>query len=76
MQVTSSLFSVLLCVARPRTVVLGNIPNTMIYRSTDQYPSANNVPGVLILQIVTPTYFANSNYLRKVHKHDKTTRLI
>ena len=37
----------------------------MAYRSVDQYPIANNVPGVLILQIDAPIYFANSNYLRE-----------
>ncbi|KAG2722274.1 hypothetical protein I3760_02G121700 [Carya illinoinensis] len=64
--VTLSLLRVLLFVARPRTSVLGNIPKySMVYRSTDQYPIANNVPGVLILQIDAPIYFANANYLRE-----------
>lgn len=65
MQVTLSLLRMLLFVARPRTFLLGNIPNSMIYRSMDQYPNANNVPGVLILQIDAPIYFANANYLRE-----------
>ncbi|KAL5849847.1 hypothetical protein ACOSQ4_007860 [Xanthoceras sorbifolium] len=60
-----SLLRVLLFVARPRTFVLGNIPNSVIYRSIDQYPVANNVPGVLILQIDAPIYFANASYLRE-----------
>jgi sulfate transporter 3 len=55
----------LLSVARPRTFLLGNIPNSMIFRSRDQYPIANNIPGVLILQIDAPVYFANANYLRE-----------
>lgn len=65
MQVTLSLLRVLLFVARPRTFALGNIPNSMAYRSIDQYPIASNVPGVLILQIDAPICFANSNYLRE-----------
>ena len=65
MQVGLSLLRVLLFVARPRTLVLGNIPNSMIYRSVDQYPDTNNVPGVLILEIDAPIYFANSSYLRE-----------
>lgn len=56
---------VLLFIARPRTIVLGRINNSMIYRSIDQYPDANNVPGVLILHIDSPIYFANANYLRE-----------
>ncbi|KAL7200732.1 hypothetical protein ACSBR1_032626 [Camellia fascicularis] len=62
--VALSLLRILLFVARPRTLVLGNIPDSMIYRSVDQYPNANNVPGILILEIDAPMYFANSSYLR------------
>ncbi|KAL0548220.1 hypothetical protein IC582_012668 [Cucumis melo] len=63
--ITLSLLRVLLIMARPRTLVLGNIPNSTIYRSVDQYPTANRVPGILILQLEAPIYFANSNYLRE-----------
>ncbi|KAH7522271.1 hypothetical protein FEM48_Zijuj07G0120700 [Ziziphus jujuba var. spinosa] len=63
--VTISVLRVLLFIARPRTIVLGRINNSMIYRSIDQYPDANNVPGVLILHIDSPIYFANANYLRE-----------
>ncbi|KAL6502872.1 Sulfate transporter 3.1 [Orobanche hederae] len=60
-----SIMRVLLFVARPRTMVLGNIPDTKVYRNVDQYQNANNIPGVLILEIGSPIYFANSNYLRE-----------
>ncbi|KAE8009766.1 hypothetical protein FH972_006182 [Carpinus fangiana] len=63
--VAISLLRVLLFIARPKTLVLGNIPNSTIYRSLDQYPNANNVPGILILEIDSPIYFANSSYLRE-----------
>ena len=80
MQVTLSLLRILLSVARPRTFLLGNIPNSMVYRSIDQYPTANNVPGVLILQIDAPIYFANANYLREryvnyIHIYNINTQL-
>lgn len=65
LQVVLSLVRVLISIARPRTFALGNIPNSMIYRSMDQYPNATHVPGVLILQIDSPIYFANANYLRE-----------
>ena len=55
MQVTLSLLRVLLFVARPRTFALGNIPNSMAYRSIDQYPITSDAP----------IYFTNSNYLRE-----------
>lgn len=46
-------------------MVLGNIPNSGIYRSKNQYQIANNVPGILILQISSPVLFANASYLRE-----------
>lgn len=63
--VALSLLRVLLFIARPRTLVLGNIPDTTIYRNVDQYPNTRNVPGVLLLEIDAPIYFANSSYLRE-----------
>lgn len=55
----------MLFVARPRTTVLGSIPDSGVYRRKDQYPSAQSVPGILILQIDSPIYFASSTYLRE-----------
>ena len=57
-----SILRVLLFVARPRTTVLGNIPNTMIYRRMDQYTAAQRVPGVLVLRVDSPIYFTNASY--------------
>lgn len=65
MQVGLSIMRVLLFVARPRTLVLGNVPDTKVYRSVDHYTNTTNVPGVLILEIDAPIYFANSSYLRE-----------
>ncbi|XP_062085502.1 sulfate transporter 3.1-like [Humulus lupulus] len=63
--VAISVIRVLLFVARPKTFVLGNIPDSRIYRNVEQYTNTSNVPGVLILEIDAPIYFANSNYLRE-----------
>ncbi|CAA0828078.1 Sulfate transporter 3.1 [Striga hermonthica] len=65
MAIGLSILRVLLFVARPRTLVLGNIPDSNVFRSVDHYQNAINVPGVLILEIDAPIYFANSNYLRE-----------
>ncbi|CAL2244044.1 unnamed protein product [Prunus armeniaca] len=65
--VAISVIRVLLFVARPRTFVRGNHPNSMVYRNVEQYPNACNVPGILILEIDAPIYFANTNYLRQRH---------
>ncbi|RDX84891.1 Sulfate transporter 3.1 [Mucuna pruriens] len=63
--VAMSVLRILLFVARPRTFVLGNIPNSVIYRNVEQYPNAKHVPGILILEIDAPIYFANASYLRE-----------
>ncbi|KAK8693926.1 hypothetical protein V6N13_071493 [Hibiscus sabdariffa] len=63
--VAVSVLRLLLFVARPRTFVLGNIPNSTIYRNVEQYPGTNSVPGILILEIDAPIYFANASYLRE-----------
>ncbi|CAK7346538.1 unnamed protein product [Dovyalis caffra] len=63
--VAISLLRLLLFVARPKTFILGNIPNSMIYRNVEQYPNTSSVPGVLILEIDAPIYFANAGYLRE-----------
>ncbi|PQQ21109.1 sulfate transporter 3.1 [Prunus yedoensis var. nudiflora] len=64
-KVAISVIRVLLFVARPRTFVQGNLPNSMVYRNVEQYPNASNVPGILILEIDAPIYFANTNYFRE-----------
>ncbi|CAL2249781.1 unnamed protein product [Prunus armeniaca] len=55
--VAISVIRVLLFVARP---------NSMVYRNVEQCPNENNiVPGILILEIDAPIYFANTNYVRE-----------
>ncbi|KAI3760117.1 hypothetical protein L1987_50507 [Smallanthus sonchifolius] len=63
--VALSLLRVLMFVSRPKTMALGHIPDSTIYRSIDQYQNAKSVPGILILQIDAPIYFTNSSYLRE-----------
>ncbi|KAA8523095.1 hypothetical protein F0562_009518 [Nyssa sinensis] len=55
----------LLYVARPATCKLGNIPNSALFRDVEQYPGAKGVPGILILQLGSPIYFANCTYIRE-----------
>lgn len=55
----------LLYVARPRTLVLGNIPDSNIYRNVEQYPNTDIIVGVLILDLGAPIYFTNASYLRE-----------
>ncbi|KAL3839862.1 hypothetical protein ACJIZ3_024453 [Penstemon smallii] len=55
----------LLYIARPATCKLGNIPNTNLYRDMEQYPIANGTPGILTLQLGSPIYFANADYMKE-----------
>ncbi|XP_006659385.1 sulfate transporter 1.2-like [Oryza brachyantha] len=63
--VSISFAKILLQVTRPRTVLLGNLPGTTIYRNTDQYPEARHVPGLIIVRVDSAIYFSNSNYVRE-----------
>ncbi|CAL0331296.1 unnamed protein product [Lupinus luteus] len=60
-----STFKILLQVTRPKTVMLGKIPGTDIYRNLDQYKEAERIPGFLILSIEAPINFANITYLNE-----------
>ncbi|CAD6210018.1 unnamed protein product [Miscanthus lutarioriparius] len=63
--VSISLAKILLQVTRPRTVLLGNLPRTTIYRNVEQYPDATKVPEVLIVRVDSAIYFTNSNYVKE-----------
>ncbi|KAG2320955.1 hypothetical protein Bca4012_056025 [Brassica carinata] len=58
-----SLFKLLMQVTRPKTVIMGNIPGTDVYRNLHHYQEAQRIPGILVLSIESPVNFANSNYL-------------
>ncbi|KAI3453127.1 hypothetical protein Pfo_009790 [Paulownia fortunei] len=60
-----SIFKILLQITRPKTVMLGNIPGTDIYRDLHHYKQATSVPGFLILSIEAPINFANTTYLKE-----------
>ncbi|KAK4370220.1 hypothetical protein RND71_009695 [Anisodus tanguticus] len=60
-----ALIRALLYVARPATCKLGRIPEAGLYRDVEQYPGANGIPGILILKLGSPIYFANCNYIRE-----------
>ncbi|KAI9169710.1 hypothetical protein LWI28_016475 [Acer negundo] len=60
-----SIFKIILQITRPKTVMLGNIPGTDIYRNIHHYKDAMRIPGFLILSIEAPINFANSAYLKE-----------
>ncbi|XP_058184367.1 probable sulfate transporter 3.3 [Rhododendron vialii] len=60
-----SIFKILMQITRPKTVMVGNIPGTDIYRDIHHYKEATTVPGFLILSIESPINFANTTYLNE-----------
>ncbi|OIV93306.1 hypothetical protein TanjilG_14557 [Lupinus angustifolius] len=60
-----SILKLLLQITRPKTVMLGNIPGTDIYRDLHHYKEAARVPGFLILRIEAPINFVNITYLHE-----------
>ncbi|CAN1125987.1 Probable sulfate transporter 3.5 [Linum perenne] len=65
MSVGLALLRALLYVARPSISTLGRIPNSAIYRDMEQYPEGTKIPGMLVLQLGSPIYYASSNYIRE-----------
>ncbi|KAL3532429.1 hypothetical protein ACH5RR_005950 [Cinchona calisaya] len=60
-----ALIRALLYVARPATCKLGNLPGSKLYRDVDQYADTNQMPGILAIQLGSPIYYANSQYIRE-----------
>jgi SulP family sulfate permease len=61
--VVASLLVVLSQTARPHTAVLGRVPGTTNFRNVDRTPGAITVPGVIVLRVDAPLYFANADFL-------------
>ncbi|KAI5320441.1 hypothetical protein L3X38_040149 [Prunus dulcis] len=65
LSVVLGLVRALLYVARPGTCKLGRLPDSVLYRDVEQYPDAARNSGIIVLQIGSPIYFANGNYVRE-----------
>lgn len=50
--------------AFPHTAVLGRVERSEVYRNIEQYPDAELVPGILIVRLDAPVYFANVQWLQ------------
>ncbi|XP_029209300.2 solute carrier family 26 member 6-like isoform X2 [Acropora millepora] len=50
--------------SRPPASLLGQIPDTGIYRDLQRIPSARAVPGVKIFRFESAVFYANSEYFR------------
>jgi SulP family sulfate permease len=61
--VAASLLVVLSQTARPHTAVLGRVPGTTSFRNVERTPGAITMPGVIVLRVDAPLYFANADFL-------------
>ncbi|KAG2433274.1 hypothetical protein HXX76_008342 [Chlamydomonas incerta] len=50
--------------AFPHTAMLGRIPASGVYRNVKQYPQSQLTPGVLVMRIDSPIYFANVQWIK------------
>ncbi|GBF98588.1 sulfate transporter [Raphidocelis subcapitata] len=70
-----ALLIVILESAFPHTAVLGQIERTTVYRNIDQYPSADLTPGVLVVRLDAPVYFANCQWMRhKLEEYEEEAK--
>ncbi|XP_050375635.1 probable sulfate transporter 3.5 [Argentina anserina] len=67
LSVALGLLRSLLYVARPGTCKLGklNLSDTSLYRDSSQYAEGSKHKGILVLQIGSPLYCPNGNYVRE-----------
>ncbi|GAU96812.1 hypothetical protein RvY_08199 [Ramazzottius varieornatus] len=56
--------TIMLRLQKPKVGQLGRLPGTDIYRRTDVYQTAVEVPGVRIVRVDAPIYFANASYVK------------
>ncbi|GAQ82256.1 protein with STAS (Sulphate Transporter and AntiSigma factor antagonist) domain [Klebsormidium nitens] len=55
--------------ANPHMAILGRLPRTAVYRNVKQYPDAITHPGILIIRIDAPMYYANISYIKDKLRH-------
>ena len=60
-----SLIFVIYGTAVPHTAVLGQLPNTNIYRAIKQYPAAKTDEGIVVFRFDAPIYFANVSLIKE-----------
>ncbi|KAG2489555.1 hypothetical protein HYH03_012006 [Edaphochlamys debaryana] len=51
--------------AFPHTALVGRIPGTSIWRNIKQYPQAQLTPGLMVVRIDAPIYFANIQWVKE-----------
>ena len=63
--VAASLVVILQKTSRPHVAVLGRLPGTHVFRNVERSPAAVTSPGILVVRVDAPLYFANAEYLKE-----------
>jgi sulfate permease, SulP family len=63
--VVASLVVILQKTSRPHIAVLGRLPGTQVFRNVERSPAAVTSPGILVVRVDAPLYFANAEYLKE-----------
>jgi SulP family sulfate permease len=63
--VAASLVVVLRQSSRPHTAILGRVPGTTAFRNVERSPEVVTTPGIVVLRIDAPLYFANAEFLKE-----------
>ena len=50
--------------SRPRTVVLGKVPDQDTFRDIERHPESETYPGLIIFRFEAELFFANASYFR------------
>jgi MFS superfamily sulfate permease-like transporter len=60
------------------SAVLGRLPGTTVYRNIKQYPESYRYPGIVLIRIDAPMYFANISFIKDgyVLHYNKKSRKI
>ncbi len=65
LSIATSLVLVVQRTTRPHYAVLGRLPGTKVYRSTERYPEAITLLGLIMIRIDASLYFANVSFLNE-----------
>jgi SulP family sulfate permease len=63
--VVASLLVMLRHTTRPHVAVLGRLPGTPVFRNVERSPDALTSPGIVVVRVDAPLYFANAEFLKE-----------
>ena len=62
----------------PHVAVLGRLPESQadvgVYRNIERHPTAEQIPGVLLLRVDAPLFFGNTSFLKQTLKELESER--